>query len=199
MVDSPSGGRYIDMADEQSASANLARNLRALRDAQGLTQAVLAERAGIPRATLAHLETGAGNPTLLVTIGIAAALNVSIEELVGPPRETGRLYRKADLPVRRRGTVSVSKLLPDPLPGIEVERLAIPVGATMRGVPHSAGTREYLFCERGLVELVATGQAWAVSPGDVVVFRGDQRHSYRNMGNEPAVAFSVVLLPPAPR
>jgi hypothetical protein len=29
-----------------------------------------------------------------------------------------------------------------------------------------------------------------------VVFRGDQRHSYRNPGARPAVGYSVVLLAP---
>jgi XRE family transcriptional regulator, regulator of sulfur utilization len=188
------------MADEapgERVAEDLARNLRALRDAQSLTQSQLAGRAGVPRATLAHLETGAGNPTLLVLVRIASALNVSIEELISPPRATGRLYRGEQLEVRRRGGASVSKLLPDPLPGIDLERMVIKAGGTLRGVPHSAGTREYLYCERGPLELVASGTAFSLAAGDVVVFRGDQRHSYHNPGDEPAIGFSAVLLPPA--
>jgi quercetin dioxygenase-like cupin family protein len=38
------------------------------------------------------------------------------------------------------------------------------------------------------------GTQWTVGPGDVLVFRGDQRHSYRNAGRETAVGYSVVLL-----
>jgi XRE family transcriptional regulator, regulator of sulfur utilization len=30
----------------------------------------------------------------------------------------------------------------------------------------------------------------------VVVFRGDQRHSYTNVGRKPAVGYSVVMLKP---
>ena len=30
------------------------------------------------------------------------------------------------------------------------------------------------------------------------VFRGDQRHAYRNIGQGPAVAYSVVMLAPGP-
>lgn len=190
----------MNMADDpmtESAPANLARNLRTLRDAQSLTQHQLAARAGVPRATLAHLETGGGNPTLLVTLRIASALNVTIEELIGPPRATGRLYRKDQLPVRTRAGVTLAKLLPDPLPGIDLERFALPAGAIFRGVPHAAGTREYLYCERGEIELVASGVAYPLAAGDVVVFRGDQKHSYRNLADGEAVAFSVVLLPPA--
>lgn len=179
-----------------TAPLNLARNLRTLRDGQSLTQSQLATRAGIPRATLAHLETGGGNPTLLVLIKIAAALNVTIEELIGPPRATGRLYRSDQLPVKRRAGVTVKRLLPDPLPGIEIERFALPPEAHLKGVPHSAGTREYLFCEAGGIVLVASGTSFALDVGDVVVFRGDQRHSYHNPGDTEAVAFSIVLLPP---
>ncbi|MEQ1506478.1 MAG: XRE family transcriptional regulator [Myxococcota bacterium] len=185
------------MTDDATAPANLARNLRSLRDAQSLTQNQLAERAGLPRATLAHLETGAGNPTLLVMVKVASALNVTIEELIGPPRDTGRLYRADQLPVRRRSGATLSKLLPDPLPGIDLERIALPAGGQFKGVPHSPGTREYLFCERGGIALVASGATYALAPGDVVVFRGDQRHSYHNRGDIEAVGFSVVLLPPS--
>ncbi|MBL8946345.1 MAG: DNA-binding protein, partial [Myxococcales bacterium] len=33
---------------------------------------------------------------------------------------------------------------------------------------------------------------------DVVVFRGDQNHGYRNVGRVLAVAFSAVVLAPGP-
>ena len=45
-------------------AGRLARNLRTLREARGVTQAQLARLAGIPRATWAHLESGEANPTL---------------------------------------------------------------------------------------------------------------------------------------
>jgi quercetin dioxygenase-like cupin family protein len=40
------------------------------------------------------------------------------------------------------------------------------------------------------------GEQWTLGPGDVVVFRGDQRHSYRNGGTRLAIGYSVVLLTP---
>ncbi len=42
--------------------------------------------------------------------------------------------------------------------------------------------------------LVAAGERWTLTPGDVVVFRGDQRHSYHNPGVKPAVGYAVVAL-----
>ena len=46
----------------------------------------------------------------------------------------------------------------------------------------------------GRILLVASGEEYALSPGDVVVFRGDQRHSYVNPGSRVAVAYSVVVI-----
>ena len=68
----------------------------------------------------------------------------------------------------------------------------------MSGVPHTPGTREYLTCEVGEVEVSVAGQTWLVGPGDVVVFRGDQKHGYRNLGDVDAIAYSVVAIAPAP-
>ena len=96
--------------------------------------------------------------------------------------------------MRKRGKVMVRRLLPDPLPGLELERMELSPGAAMSGVPHLAGTREYLTCESGQLELAAAGARFLLAPGDVVVFRGDQAHGYRNPGKSRAVAYSVVAL-----
>jgi len=172
----------------------LGRNLKALRAARALLQQRVAALAGIPRATWATLESGAANPTMTVLVRVAGALQVRVDELLAPPRPAGRLYRADALAVRRRGDATVRDLLPEKLPCVEIGRLALPAGASFVGVPHTTGTREYLTCERGRIALVAGGQTFELAPGDVVVFQGDRRHSYRNPGREPAVGYSVVLL-----
>ena len=181
---------------DSKASENLARNLRHLRTARGLTQQQLAELSGVPRPTWANLESGASNPTLSVLVRVATALSVSLEELIGPPRATGRFYRADELSSQRRGAVHIRQLLPDQVAGLSLERMELPAGSRMKGTPHTPGTREYLTCESGVVELLASGEVFRLSPGDVVVFRGDQPHSYRNPGSKGAVAYSVVALTP---
>src|SRR5438128_1970935 len=79
----------------------------------GRRQEQIARVAGIPRATWANLESGAANPTLAVLIKVAHALQVRLEELIEPPRRTGRLYRAAELPWREKNAVIVRKLLPE--------------------------------------------------------------------------------------
>lgn len=184
------------MRTPDDASANLGRNIQTLREARGLTQEQVAKLASVPRATWANLESGAANPTLAVLVKAAQALQVRLEELIEPPRKTGRLYKAATLPVRTRGAVTIRKLLPETIAGLELERMELPPGASMAGVPHTAGAREYLTCERGQVELGAGGNRWVLEPGDVVVFRGDQKHGYRNPGTSQAIAYSVIAFAP---
>ena len=175
-------------------ATRLGRNVRTLREGRGLTQAQMAKLAELPRATWANLESGAANPTLAVLDRVASAFQVTIEELIAAPRSEARHYPRADVPVRTRGPAEVRKLLPDPIPGMEIDRIELPPRAKMVGVPHTPGTREYLTCEAGEMVLVASGEEYRLAAGDVVAFRGDQRHSYANAGTKPAVAFSVVVI-----
>jgi transcriptional regulator with XRE-family HTH domain len=172
----------------------LGSNVSQIREARGVTQHQMAKLAGVPRATWAHLESGQANPTLAVLNRAAAALQVTIEELIREPRSTVKHFPASAIPVRTRGPVSIRKLLPDPIPGMEIDRIELPAGARLVGVPHVPGTTEYLTCERGVIALVAAGESWTLAPGDVVVFRGDPRHSYANPGDRVAIGYSVVVL-----
>jgi transcriptional regulator with XRE-family HTH domain len=175
------------------SAANLAANARRLREARGLSQQQVARLAGIPRPTWGSLESGSANPTLAVLKRAAAALQVSIEELIGPPRTAARLFPAAEARVRRRQGATLRPLLPESIPGLEIARMELAPGGQLSGIPHTPGTREYLSCESGRVELVASGERFELGPGDAVVFRGDQRHGYRNPdARRSAVAISVV-------
>jgi transcriptional regulator with XRE-family HTH domain len=184
-----------ETTDDELAS-RLADNVRTLREARGLSQKDIARLAGVPRATWAHLESGGANPTLAVLRRAAQALSVPFEELLGEPAPAAKHYPRAMLPERRRGEVIVRSLLPHRVPGMVLERLHLAPRARLQGTPHMPGTREYLTCEAGRLELVASGERFVLEEGDVVVFRGDQKHSYGNPGGKPAIGYSVVVLRP---
>ena len=77
---------------------------------------------------------------------------------------------------------------------MSTDRLELAPRGRMTGVPHTPGTREYLTRESGQIALVVGGERWTLDPGDVVAFRGDQRHSFLNPGDRPAIGHSVVVL-----
>lgn len=190
------------MNDDKKSMAlarNLAENLRHARARRGQSQQQLARLSGVPRSTLASIESGSSNPTLMVMARLADALQLSMEELLTPPRAAAQLFPRGELPIKSRGPragVTVSKLLPDPVPGMEIDRLLLASQSQMRGTPHQPGTREYLYCERGRITLWVEGERFDLAAGDVAAFPGDCRHSYRGAGETEAVGFSVVALAP---
>lgn len=186
-----------DPAMTDRAARHLSANVRSLREQRGLTQQQMAKIAGVPRATWGNLESGEANPTLHVLTKVASALQVRIEELLSPPRTAARHVPAPELFVRRRGAVQIRKLLPEPLAGLEIERMHFPVDTNMVGVPHTPGTREYLTVERGALELRVGGERYRLSEGDVVMFRGDQRHGYTNVHAGETVAYSVIAFAPS--
>lgn len=72
----------------------------------------------------------------------------------------------------------------------------MPTRPSGTNIPDTAGTREYLTCERGRIEVSMGGQRFRLAPGDVVAFRGDQKHGYRNPAGSVAVAYSVIAYAP---
>jgi transcriptional regulator with XRE-family HTH domain len=182
---------------EHAISEYLGENVRQLREGRGLTQQQIAKIAGVPRATWSNLESGTANPTLSVLTKVANALQMRLEELLGAPRTAARHVKAAELFVRKRGSVEVRRLLPEALPGLEIERMTLPPHASMTGVPHTPGTREYLTVEQGEVELSVGGELFLLATGDVVMFRGDQRHGYRNPRTQVSIAYSVIAFAPS--
>src|SRR5262249_1528092 len=105
------------------AAARLGQNVRQLRTSRGLTQAQIARLAGLPRATWATLEPGAATPTPGARGRVASALQGTPEELVQAPRAAVQHSPRGSLPTRLRGNVEVRRLLPDAIPGMEIDRM----------------------------------------------------------------------------
>ena len=165
------------MDDTNSVARYLAANLQALRKAKNLSQDKLSELAAMPRSTITHMESGDGNPSLANLCKIAAALSVSIEELLSRPRKDCTLLKAEDVTIlsRSAGKVKVHKLMPDKVRGIEIDRVEIAPGSSMGGQPHLQGTKEYLVALTGDVTVSVDGDQYQVAEGDILAFPGDQK------------------------
>lgn len=62
--------------------STLGRRLRRLREARSLTQTALAQAAGTTQAAVANVEHGYAKPSLSLADRLAAALDVTLDELV---------------------------------------------------------------------------------------------------------------------
>lgn len=181
--------------NEPQVSQNLGSNLIALRAKHKLSQQALSTKAGIPRSTIALLESGQSNPTLQVMSALCRALGIGIDELLATPRGDYKYIKANDVSVVTSGDNSVKqyKLLPDAILGLEIDRMEFMPMARKRGVPHLDQTKEYLVAIVGQTNVYVDGREFALSEGDVLAFPGDKPHSYFNPGKNASVCISVVI------
>lgn len=108
----PRLGKYVTPVDEQT----IAKRLRALRKARGLTQAEIADRLGIPQTLLSEYERGTVRLHGAMVAALSKTLRVSSDELLGlkPLKDNGsfkdrrffrRLQRIERLPKRAKQTL----------------------------------------------------------------------------------------------
>ena len=69
---------------ESQALNNLGQIIREKREALGLTQIEVAEKAGLDRNYIGMVERGERNPSYLSLIKIATGLNMTVDQLIKP-------------------------------------------------------------------------------------------------------------------
>jgi transcriptional regulator with XRE-family HTH domain len=137
----------------------------------------LARQAGLSKATLSTLESGAGNPRIDTLSSIAVALRLPLGDLIvpsGPSR-----------PVIRHGTAgpeySKQELLQRVGAGLLVEIWRIRIkkaGNRIDSPGHAAGTVEHLHVAKGEIVVGPNDAPNDVKTGDFVVFAADSPHFY---------------------
>lgn len=175
----------------------LAKNVKALRLARGLSQEQLAARSGVNRSTISTIENGTANPTLTAVVRLAETLGVKMEELLSTfSRGEIKLYSSDMLKQESlsQGKVFKVDLLPQSIPGLQFEQLVLRPQAGLQGIPHLRGTWEYFTCVKGKVLIHVDGEEFQIEKGAVLSFPGHKNHSYRNPTKDVSVGVSVVYL-----
>jgi transcriptional regulator with XRE-family HTH domain len=71
------------ISNEPKGGANITLKLEQLRKKQGITQVELAHRLKVSQGAISMIENGERAPSLDLTLRIAAALDVAVDELIG--------------------------------------------------------------------------------------------------------------------
>lgn len=61
--------------------SNIVTNLKSVRESRGMTQQELADRIGMRRETILHLENNRYNPSLEMALKIAQVFDLRVEDL----------------------------------------------------------------------------------------------------------------------
>lgn len=158
-------------------STRLANNIKRLRDARGLSQQGLADASGVPRPTVAHLESGQGNPTLAVASKLARCLGVTLDRLVEEEGGELRVLELSELRVDRRGKAKRTSLFPESLGREQLaERIELKPGGSCQ-LETLGGAVAVVVCERGELVLTEGSRRAVLKPERVALVRGSIRCS----------------------
>lgn len=175
------------MADDERT--RLAANLKEQREALGLTQQELSDRSGVPRPTLAHLESGQGNPTLSVLIKVAAALGTGIETLVAAEKPKVKVVPRPDVPTEAKAGVELRTLGIDL--GVGFERWELARGARLERAAGRHGERRVVVCESGELSITVGSSEHRVRAGEMAVIDASARPAFESRSRGVSIVYSV--------
>ena len=172
-------------------------NIKHLRAQHKLTQTELANLAGIPRATLANMESTTSNPSISVVVKVAQALGVSVDDLISKRTSINatKVDRK-DMPVSQldNGKFVSTKTTPISSPNLQINDVSMMSGCYTKGVPHPEGSHEFFLCLDGTATVEVQGEKFEVEAGNLIYFHGHLPHCYGNDGLKPVHAVVVVYM-----
>jgi transcriptional regulator with XRE-family HTH domain len=113
-------------------SSAIATTLQAARQAHGLSGGALADRSGVSRAMISKIERGETQPTAALLARLAAALGMTLSELVSrAEQDQNRLVRREDQPTWTDPDSGYTRRAVSPAAGgpLELVEVELPAGA----------------------------------------------------------------------
>ena len=166
----------------------LAANLRRLRIARHLSLSELARATGVSKATLSGIENGRANPTVDTLAGLAAALGVSLAELLAElPLGEVRVVRAAHGRLERPGGLTSRLLDAVAGGGLEVSEIALRAHEAHELDARQGGSRAHVYVLQGKLLAGPVERITELGAGDYASFPADVPHLFE-AGRHPARA-----------
>lgn len=178
-------------ADVATVSQAVSDRIKSWRKSQKLSLDELSRRAGVSKGMLVEIEKGAANPSIAILCKIAAALGVSVADIVSISHSPDAwLIENSEMPVLWQGEQGGSAQLLAGTRGpdmIELWRWQMFAGEAFSSTGHSSGTLELLHVEQGTLALTVGEQTLVIQQGCAAVARTDMPHAYASADDQPVI------------
>ena len=167
-------------------NTRIARRVRELRDARGLSLDALAERSKVGRSTISLIERAESSPTAVVLDKLAAALGVTLASLFDnsasdAPSPLARTSEQAVWtdPVSGYVRRNLSSAQPSPIQLVEVH---FPAGQKVAydKMPRDSDTHQQIWIIEGTMRITVDQETWELEAGDCLSMRLDCPMRYEN-------------------
>ncbi len=190
------------MTDQAAAieeiGGRISSRVSELRRRAGLSLDRLAERSGLSKGTVVGIENGHANPTIAILCRLAAALSVSVSDLVEVPERVETLLSTERTTPKKlwQSENGGAAILQSAISGATMFELwswTLGPGETYASEAHSRDTAELIAVQSGNLEITVGSESIRLCTGEAARLRTDQPHSYRAIGRERAEFTMAVL------
>jgi transcriptional regulator with XRE-family HTH domain len=172
---------------------NVGHAIRALRERQKLSLRDLSETCGLSVNAISKIERGENSPTVASLHKLASALDVHISSLFTEAVDQITVFTQQNNTMRIQGNGILIEGLGSGIPNQRLEpfRMTIEPGEDNLNDPASHSGDEFVHCFEGELEYLVGEKSYFMNPGDSLVFKASQPHSWRNTGKLPAKVILV--------
>jgi transcriptional regulator with XRE-family HTH domain len=182
-------------AHQKRVASGIASRVRAERAQRRWTLDELAARSTVSRRLLVQIEHAQANPSIATLLKLAAALGVTLTELISEEPEARPVAVASAhdaLTLWSTPAGSSARLLVSNGP-LELWSWTLAPGDRRTSEPHRPGSLELLTVEAGTLALDVGGHHVEVPTGDSAWFDATWPHTYTNPGTT-AATFTLVVL-----
>jgi transcriptional regulator with XRE-family HTH domain len=173
---------------------NVGQVIRSLREKMELSLRDLSERSGLSVNAISKIERGMNSPTVASLHQLASALEVHITDLFRQNINEVHVFVKTDEITLLESDGIKIESLGTGLPNQQLDpfKMIIEPNGDRTSEPVSHSGEEFIYCLKGKLEYFVGESKFILEPGDRLLFKATQPHSWRNLGSESAEVILVL-------
>jgi transcriptional regulator with XRE-family HTH domain len=167
--------------------------IRSLRERRKLSLRDLSTSCGLSINAISKIERGENSPTVASLHKLASALDVHITSFFSETPDQTIVFTQKDNATRIQNDGILIEGLGSGIPNQNLEpfRMTIHPGEDNLNDPSSHEGEEFIHCMSGELEYQIGMKSYFLKPGDSLIFKASQPHSWRNNGKKPAIVLLV--------
>ncbi|WP_028865334.1 helix-turn-helix domain-containing protein [Psychromonas aquimarina] len=169
----------------ENLNNTLAKQLKKARTVRGWSLDTASKYCAVSKAMLGQIERGESSPTVARLWKIATGFELPLSYFFSSDEQKNGLQTESG--------IAISTLFAfDPVTKMEVFSLTLAPDHEQMSEAHKNGVIEHILVTEGEMEYFLDNKWLPLSSGEVVKFKADQVHGYRNVSTEAAVFHNII-------
>ena len=178
---------------EDTSALNVGQAIRFLREGRNQSLRDLSQVCGLSVNAISKIERGDNSPTVASLQKISSALGVQVTDFFTERPNQATIFTPRQNAMRIQGDGFMIAGLGNGMPNQKLEpfRITIEPGVGTTTDPASHSGEEFVHCVEGNLKYLVGKQQYLLKPGDSLLYKASQPHSWQNDSQEKATIIMV--------